>query len=240
MRPTKEHPGWQLERTHPYSGPALTRTLQTQERTAQIAPSQANMPSVQQPIPEYPFQHICADFFNHIGKTYMVIVDRYSHWPIVERSLNGAKGLIDILRKVFSTYGIPDSLSSDGGPEFTSNKTSTFLNSWGVSHRRSSAYNPHSNCRAKLGVKTVKRLISGNTGNTGDLDRDTFQQAILSYRNTPDPTTKESPTMCVFGRPTRDLLPLTGYSPHHSWSTTLDLRERSLAKRASSGKMTWD
>ncbi len=32
------------------------------------------------------------------------------------------------------------------------------------------------------------------------IDIDTFQQAILQYRNTPDPTTKLSPAMCLFGR----------------------------------------
>ncbi len=67
---------------------------------------------------------------------------------------------------------------------------------------------PHSNCRAEIGVKTVKRLITGNTGTDGSLDIDQFQKAILQYRNTPDPTTKTSPAMCVFGRPTKDLIPI--------------------------------
>ena len=64
---------------------------------------------------------------------------------------------------------------------------------------------PHSNCRAEVGVKTIKRLITGNVGREGSLDIDKFQRAILQYRNTPDKDTKLSQAMCLFGRPIRDL-----------------------------------
>ena len=88
------------------------------------------------------------------------------------------------------TYGIPDELSSDGGPRFTSSATVAFIKDWGVHHRLSSVAFPHSNCRAGIGVKTVKRLITSNTGPNGELDTDAFQRAVLQYRNTPDPETK--------------------------------------------------
>jgi len=63
-----------------------------------------------------------------------VAVDRYSNWPIIKRGLHGAKGLTNILRCLFATYVIPDELSSDGGPEFTSLETVKFFNNWGVHH----------------------------------------------------------------------------------------------------------
>ena len=64
---------------------------------------------------------------------------------------------------------------------------------------------PHSNCRAEIGVKTVKRMIViDNTGARGELDTDKFQRAILQYRNCPDKDTKLSPAQCLFGRPIRD------------------------------------
>ena len=102
--------------------------------------------------------------------------------------------------------GIPDSITSDGGPEFVSHITRAFLKDWNVRHRISSAYHPHANCRAEVDVKSMKRLIAGNTGPGGTLT-DSFHKAMLTYRNNPDPETKSSPAMCVFGRPTRDLLP---------------------------------
>ena len=42
---------------------------------------------------------------------------------IIERTTGGAKGLIDSLRRTFVTYGIPDELASDGGPEFVAGDT---------------------------------------------------------------------------------------------------------------------
>ena len=84
-----------------------------------MAPSQATLPPTPLTPTEYPFQCICADFFYHQGHNYLVIIDRYSNWPIMERARDSAIGLINILRHTFATYVLPDELSSDGGPEFT-------------------------------------------------------------------------------------------------------------------------
>ena len=84
--------------------------------------------------------------------------------------------------------------------------------------------------RVQVGVKTIKRLISGNIGKDGTIYIDAFQAAILQYRNTPDPTTRMSPAMCLFGRPVRDLIPILPgkYNPHNTWRESLNLREEAL------------
>ena len=128
------------------------------------APSQPDAPPTPPTIPVYPFQAVCADFFHICGQYYCVIVDRYSNWPIVDKSKEGAAGLITSLRKTFITFGISEELTSDGGPEFSASQTEKFLKNWGVYHRTSSVAYPHSNCRAEVAVKTVKRLLIDNTG----------------------------------------------------------------------------
>ena len=225
--------------------PGITNAIHTTRANCshcnRMAPSQAALPPTPPTLPEYPFQCICADYFHYQGHNYLVIVDRYSNWPIVERAEDGATGLIKTLRHTFATYGIPDELSSDGGTEFVSHTTREFLCRWGVHHRLSSVAFPHSNCRAEIGVKTIKRLISGNVGRDGAINIDAFQAAILQYRNTPDPTTKMSPAMCLFGRPVKDLIPILPgkYNPHTTWRESLDLREEALRHRHMRHQERW-
>ena len=140
---------------------------------------------------------------------YLLTGDRLSGWVKVFSAPFGSKhsgsnGLIAHLRSLFVTFGVPESLSSDGGPEFVASNTSHFLESWGVKHRISSAYFPQSNGRAEVAVKEVKRFLLSCIGPSGSLDNDKFLRGILQLRNTPDKDCKVSPAQIIFGKPLRD------------------------------------
>ena len=159
------------------------------------SPSQPAAPPTQLPSPSYPFEQICADYFSYMGNKYLVIVDRFSNWISVHtvKTGAGADTLVKMLRTFFLTYGVSSELASDGGLEFVSSTTQEFLKEWGVHLRLSSAYHPHSNQRAELGVKTAKRFIRDNVDKSGSLDNDKFGRALLYYRNTPCCDLKLSP-----------------------------------------------
>ena len=145
------------------------------------------------------------------GHHYLVIGDRLSGWPEIfytpsGSTSSGARGLIKCLRFHFATFGVPESLSSDGGPEFMASMTREFLNKWNVRHRVSSAYYPQSNGRAEVAVKAAKRLLRSNIGPNGSLDNDKFLAALLQARNTPDPDCNLSPAQIIFGKPLRDTM----------------------------------
>ena len=72
--------------------------------------------------------------------------------------------------------------------------------------RDSAAYNPQSNGRAELAVKSTKRLLEENIGSDGNLDTDEFIQAMLIYRNTADPFCHLSPSEVIFGKKLRDTI----------------------------------
>ena len=200
-----------------------------------MAPSQPSAPPTPLSHPQYPFQYICTDYFNHRGINYLVIVDRYSNWPSVIKANDGgdAKQLIQVIKSHCEVFGIPEEISSDGGPQFCASETKQFFKDWGIHHRLSSTAFPHSNCRAELGVKTVKRLLTDNIGHFGSLNTDKFRRALLQYKNTPDKETKVSPAQIVFGRNIRDFTPVlpTKYKPNKTWIITAEYREAALAKR---------
>ena len=198
-----------------------------------MAPSQPNAPPTPPIRPVYPLQAICDDYFSYCGHHCLVAMYMYSNWPIVEENAEGSKDRIAAIRRVFVTFGIAEELSSDGGPEFMAGATETFLRNWGEHHRVSNVAHPHSNCRAELGVKTVKRMLVGSTGPGGSLNTDAFQRAMLAHTNTPDPMSRVSPADIIFGSRIRDFIPARPgqYLPHWTWRETQEAREDALRVR---------
>ena len=200
-------------------------------------PSQPSAPPLPLQQPDYPFQQIVSDYFQEQGHHYLVIADRFSGWPTLlfcGGSTASSSLLIDTLKTYFSTYGIPEELSSDGGPTYMAYETQKFLSNYGVHHRVSSMAFPHSNQRAELAVKSMKRLLRENIGGDGKLNTDSFQRAVMQYRNTPDRDTGRSPSQVIFGREIRDFLPapLSRYKPQKQWLLLQEDREKALSKRA--------
>ena len=136
----------------------------------------------QQDHPEYPFQLQFGDYFSKAGRNYLVLGDRYSGWVSIYQAGTGefdAEALIKRLRQHFITFGVPKEYASDDGPQFKSGKLEKFLKTWGVYHRQSSAYFPHSNSRPEIAVKTAKRLLMENVGPSGELNHNAYCRAIL-------------------------------------------------------------
>ena len=193
--------------------PGMTKDISsTREKCMECcrdAPSQPHLPARMPEIPSTPFESVFADFFMERGFHYLVAGDRLSGWVEVYQSKPGspsagASGLVASLRKLFLNFGIPEILSSDGGPEFTASETQDFLKRWGVHHRKSSAYYPQSNGRAEVAVKKAKRLLKSSIGPSGSLNNDEFLRAMLQLRNTPDADCKLSPAQILFSHPLRD------------------------------------
>ena len=201
-----------------------------------IAQSQPKEPLVLAPLPEWPFQRICIDLFELSHYTYVVIVDRYSGWPIIYQVKSkeaDSKNMINICWQVFMNCGTAEELSSDGASIFESYAFQKFLKMREVNHRCSSAEYAQSNGRAELGVKSAKRMIRGNALPNGSLDNDKFARAILQYRNTPLAGIGLSPAQLYLHRHLRDFIPSepTLYKPDKKWIEAAEKREEAVAQR---------
>lgn len=158
--------------------------------------------------PEAPWQRIHIDFAGPFeGRMFLVIVDAHSKWPEVHvmDSTTSSK-TIQVLRGVFSRYGIPETLVSDNGPQFTSEEFASFLKANGVRHVRSAPFHPATNGLAERFVQTFKHSLRSSKEPIPLQQRlDSF---LLQYRNTPHSTTKETPAMLFLHRRLRTRLDL--------------------------------
>ncbi len=208
------------------------------------APSHAKLPPTAPEIPTTPFQMIFADYFQLKAKHYLVAGDRLSGWTEVvqarmDSASSGSKGLCEALRMIIARVGVPEEISSDGGPEFTSKEAADFYARWGIKHRLSSAYFPQSNGRAEVAVRITKRLLEDNMAENGSLNTDKMVRALLQQRNTPDRDCRLSPAEVLFGRGLRDAMPQLSRSVpifesdrlHNQWHQAWAAKEQAIRSR---------
>jgi len=174
------------------------------ESCQRLRPSLCKEPLEWDRQPSNPFQEIGADFFECFGNHFLVMVDRYSGYPLVESftSKPGAMATIGALCKIFAQFGSPKRFFSDGGKQFTAKETQDFLVTWGIDHRVSSAGYAQSNGLAEAAVKSVKCLLEKYKGKLSTK----FYEGLLELRNTPQ-TGGKSAAEIVFEKPLRSRVP---------------------------------
>ena len=72
-----------------------------------IAPSHPRQPLNPLPMSQYPFEYVCADAFTMRGHHCLVVIDKYTSWPIVfhfRRAIT-SRNIIESLRRIFCNYG---------------------------------------------------------------------------------------------------------------------------------------
>ena len=107
---------------------------------------------------------------------------------------------------MFATYGLPRTLVTDNGAQFTSSEFESFLSNNGIRHIKTSPYHPASNGLAERAVQvfkeTMKKLPSSDSIETR------LSKFLFWYRLTPHSTTGVPPSALLLGRVSRSLLDL--------------------------------
>ena len=140
---------------------------------------------------------------------------------------------IDTFRTLFIAFGVPEEISSNGGPQFIAHNFQTFLSAWGIYISSIDYPQIINNGRAELGVKSAKRIISDNTSKDGSLNNDKATHAIMQYCNTPLPHINLSPAQLLLHQQLWDHLPsnLKLYHLHKEWIITAAQYEEAFAKK---------
>ena len=91
------------------------------------------------------------------GKMFLVLIDAHSKWlEACQMSSTTSTATIQHLRTIFSRFGLPETLVSDNGPQFSSEEFKSFCHKNGIYHSLIVPYHPSSNGMAERAVQTFK------------------------------------------------------------------------------------
>ncbi|XP_068216422.1 uncharacterized protein [Palaemon carinicauda] len=205
-----------------------------------LQPSLQQEPLLNDDHPTRPFESVSADFFSVAGKSFLVVTDRLSGWPVVVpcKGDTTASNTIRIFCRYFREVGVPLRLRTDGGPQFASKDFQDFMMRWGVHHIMSSPHYPQSNGHAEASVKAIKHLIL-KTAPSGNIDCEEFDRGLLELRNTPN-FTGRSPAQILYGHPLRTCVPAHPQSFSEEWQAKSEDCDRRAAARAEQVKQQYD
>jgi len=175
--------------------PGLTRDVREMVKSCGICMRLRRVavePLQQTPLPERAWWRVGIDLFEKDGKDFLVVVDYYSRFLTVHELTidTSSHTIVKVLEELFCTLGIPNTVVSDNGPQFISEKFKKFIDRWDIAHVTSSPRYPQSNGEAERAVQTAKSLMSKNLN---------YQAALCAYRDTPV-SGKYSPAQLMFGR----------------------------------------
>ena len=124
-------------------------------------------PLIPLPLATLAWNRVACDLFHMNGRDYLLIVDYFTSYPEVTLLTETASSaIIGHTKSIFARHGIPDTVITDYGPQFTSTEYCDFAKQWEFKHTTSSPLHPRPNGNVKRTVRCVvtrRSLISQRT-----------------------------------------------------------------------------
>ncbi|XP_055584704.1 uncharacterized protein K02A2.6-like [Uranotaenia lowii] len=113
------------------------------------------------PTPSKSWERVHIDYAGPLdGECFLLVIDAFTKWPeIVETHRTTSISTIRILKDLFARMGIPTTLLSDNGNQFTSEEFQTFCLENGIDHLTTAPFHLQSNGQTERFVDTFKRAI---------------------------------------------------------------------------------
>lgn len=216
-------------------------------RGCQLAAKAPPVKIIPWPKTDVPWTRLHIDYAGPMnGHHYLIVVDSYSKWPEIFKCKHPTSTTtIKVLDELFSRFGVPKTIVSDNGTQFTSSEFKDFCRCLSIDHTTTSPYHPRSNGQAERFVDTFKRALRKNHGM--DTEEKTLQKFLSVYRITPNTVSGMSPAELMFARKIRSVFDRLLPSPTKKYTKKSNFLckffktgDKVFFKNFKNGKTFWD
>nr|KYP38265.1 Gypsy retrotransposon integrase-like protein 1 [Cajanus cajan] len=134
-------------------------------------------------------------------KFLIVAVDLFSKWieaePLACISAHQVQKFL--WRNIITRFGVPHTLVTDNGLQFTDQKLNEFLTGLGIQHKTTSVEHSQTNGQAESANKVILKELKKRLGEAKGAWAEQLPEVLWAYRCTPQSTTQETPFRLVYG-----------------------------------------
>ncbi|XP_031550705.1 uncharacterized protein K02A2.6-like [Actinia tenebrosa] len=131
-----------------------------------------------------------------MGRMFLIVVDSYSKWlEVLPMGSTTAQATLLQLRKLFATFGIPEHIVTDNGPQFTCGEFQEFMLRNNIKHTLTPPGHPASNGMAEKYVQHFKSHMKKMKDNGSTLEE--------NLATTPHSATGDTPSHLLMKRQLR-------------------------------------
>ncbi|CAM8892898.1 unnamed protein product [Rhodiola kirilowii] len=138
------------------------------------------------------------------GNQYILVaVDYVSKWvEAIASPTCDAKVVTKLFKRlIFTRFGVPRTVISDGGSHFKEKHFEALLCKYGVSHKVAMPYYPQTSGQVEISNREIKAILEKTVGSSRKDWSSKLDDALWAYRTTYKTPIRMSPYRLIYGKP---------------------------------------